>query len=224
MPTPKKEAVVLELGSRLKKAKAVYVADYSRMNVATLTELRAELRKADAEIQVVKNNLIRLTLADTPWADAGKNLHGPCSLTFAYGEAPVVAKVLKRFALYHQEKPVVKAIGYESSVHGGEFLGTLASMPTREEALGMLAGVLNSIIASFARALNAVADKTSGCGAATAGAALAMDAAPAVAPPATAPAPVEQEPAAVAEAVTEETAPDASPEAAGEESAEGAVA
>jgi large subunit ribosomal protein L10 len=220
MPTPKKEAVVQELGSRLKKAKAVYVADYSRMNVATLTELRSELRKADAEIQVVKNNLIRLSLADTPWADAGKNLHGPCSLTLAYGEAPVVAKVLKRFALYHQEKPVVKAIGYESSVHGGEFLGTLASMPTREEALGMLAGVLNSIIASFARALNAVADKTSECGAATAGAALAMDAAPAAAPAPVAP----DEPAAVAEVVTEETAPDASPEAAGEESAEGAVA
>jgi large subunit ribosomal protein L10 len=213
MPTPKKEAVVQDLGNRLKKAKAVYVADYSRMNVATLTELRGELRKADAEIQVVKNNLIRLSLAETPWADAGKNLSGPCSLTLAYGEAPVVAKVLKRFALYHQEKPVVKAIGFENGVHGGEFLGTLASMPTREEALGMLAGVLNSIIASFARALNAVADKTSECGAATAGAALS--AAPAAAPVA------EAEPAP---AVTEETAPDASPEAAGEESAEGTEA
>lgn len=214
MPTPKKEAVVQDLGNRLKKAKAVYVADFSRMNVATLTELRGELRKADAEIQVVKNNLIRLSLAETPWADAGKNLNGPCSLTLAYGEAPVVAKVLKRFAQYHQEKPVVKAIGFENGVHGGEFLGTLASMPTRDEALGMLAGVLNSIIASFARALNAVADKTSECGAATAGAALG--AAPVAAAPV-----AEAEPAPAA---TDETAPDASPEAAGEESAEGAEA
>jgi large subunit ribosomal protein L10 len=212
MPTPKKEAVVQELGSRLKKARAVYVADYSHMNVTTLTELRAELRKANAEIQIVKNNLIRLSLAETPWADAGKNLHGPSSLTLAYGEAPVVAKVLKRFAAYHKERPVIKAIGFEDSVHGGEFLGTLASMPTRAEALGMLAGVLNSIIASFARALNAVADKTSEAGAATPAAALVK---------ASTPAPkAEEAPAAPAQ---EETAPDA-PEAAGEEGESGAEA
>lgn len=211
MPTPKKEAVVQELGSRLKKARAVYVADYSHMNVATLTELRTELRKANAEIQIIKNNLIRLSLADTPWADAGKDLHGPCSLTLAYGEAPVVAKVLKRFAAYHKERPVIKAIGFEDGVHGGEFLATLASMPTREEALGMLAGVLNSIIASFARALNAVADKTSEAGVATPSAALAKEAAPAPKVEA-APAPVQ-----------EETAPDA-PEAAGEDGESGAEA
>jgi large subunit ribosomal protein L10 len=184
MPTPKKEAVVQELGVRLARAKAVYVADYSRMNVATLTELRAALREANAEIQVVKNNLIRLSLAETQWADAGKGLHGPCSLTLAYGEAPVVAKVLKKFAAYHQERPVVRAIGYENQVHDGAFLGTLASMPTRDEALGMLAGVLNSIIASLARAINAVAEQKGG--------------------------------GAPAPAHVDETAPDASAEAAGE--------
>jgi len=198
MPTPKKEAVIKDLGERISRAKAVYIADYSGMKVSTLTELRGELRKADAEIQVVKNNLIRLSLQDTPWADAGKDLHGPCSLTLAYGEAPVVAKVLKRFAAYHQEKPVVKAIGFEAGVHKGEFLATLATMPTRDEALGMLAGVLNSIIASFARALNAVADKTTEVGAATpaglaegAKAAPVAEAAPVVEAPAEEAAPVE---------------------------------
>jgi large subunit ribosomal protein L10 len=191
MPTPKKEAVVQALGARLSKAKAVYVADYTGMNVAMLTELRTALRAADAEIQVVKNNLIRLSLAETDWADAGKGLHGPSSLTLAYGEAPVVAKVLKRFAAYHQEKPLVKAIGFENQVHDGTFLATLASMPTRDEALGMLAGVLNSIIASFARALNAVAEKSA---------------------EASAPA---------APAADDVTAPDASPEAAGKEAESG---
>ncbi|MDP2361738.1 MAG: 50S ribosomal protein L10 [bacterium] len=201
MPTPKKEAVIQDLGTRLGRAKAVYVADYSRMNVAAMTALRAELRKADAEIQVVKNNLIRMSLQNTVWADAGKDLHGPSSLTLAYGEAPVVAKVLRRFALHHNERPVVKAIGFEEGVHGGEFLATLATMPTRDEALGMLAGVLNSIIASFARVLNAVAD------------ARGEAAAPALAdaPTATDPTP-------------DETAPDAPAEDAGEKAEDGAAA
>lgn len=219
MPTPKKAEVIQDLGERLSRAKAVYVADYSGMNVATLTQLRAELRKADAEIQVVKNNLIRLSLQDTPWAEAGRNLHGPCSLTLAYGEAPVVAKVLKRFAAYHQEKPVVKAIGYEEGVHRGDFLATLATMPTREEALGMLAGVLNSIIAGFARALNAVAEKTTEAGAATPAAALAKGGAKA------APAAVTAVAAEAADTpAPEATTPDASAEAAGEEAESGAEA
>lgn len=219
MPTPKKEAVIKDLGERISRAKAVYIADYSGMKVSTLTELRGELRKADAEIQVVKNNLIRLSLQDTAWADAGKDLHGPCSLTLAYGEAPVVAKVLKRFAAYHQEKPVVKAIGFEAGVHKGEFLATLATMPTRDEALGMLAGVLNSIIASFARALNAVADKTTEYGAATP-AGLAEG--PKAAPVAEA-APVEEAPAEEAAPVEATEAPEA-PAAEPGEAAEGTEA
>lgn len=221
MPTPKKEAVIKDLGERISRAKAVYIADYSGMKVSTLTELRGELRKADAEIQVVKNNLIRLSLQDTPWADAGKELHGPCSLTLAYGEAPVVAKVLKKFAAYHQEKPVVKAIGFEDSVHKGDFLATLATMPTRDEALGMLAGVLNSIIASFARALNAVADKTAETGVATPAGLASAQAAPVAE---AAPAPAADEAAA---APAEEAATTEAPEApAGEpgEAAEGAEA
>lgn len=202
MPTPKKEAVIQDLGERLGRAKAVYVADYSRMNVATLTKLRSELRQANAEIQVVKNNLIRLSLRDTVWAEAGKDLQGPCSLTLAYGEAPVVAKVLRRFALHHNERPVVKAIGFEEGVHAGDFLATLATMPTRDEALGMLAGVLNSIIASFARVLNAVAERDGD------------SATPALA---------DKAPAA-AETTPDETAPDAPAADAGEKAEDGAAA
>jgi large subunit ribosomal protein L10 len=216
MPTPKKEAVIKDLGERLSRAKAVYIADYSGMTVSTLTQLRAELRKADAEMQVVKNNLIRLSLQDTPWADAGKDLHGPCSITLAYGEAPVVAKVLKRFAAFHQDKPVVKVIGFEEGVHQGDFLATLATMPTRDEALGMLAGVLNSIIASFARALNAVAEKTTESGAATAAGLADGAAAPVVEAPAAAEAPV-------VEAAPAEEAPE-TPAGEPGEAAEGAEA
>ncbi len=159
MPTPQKEAVVRDLGERLEKANAIFIADYSGLDVASLTELRGKLRAADAEMSVVKNNLIRLCLEKTDWAKAGEDLHGPCAITLAYGEAPKSAKVLNEFAKEHNKKPVVSCIAFEQDIHEGDFLPTLAAMPTRDEALGMLASSLNSIIGGFARVLNAVQEQ-----------------------------------------------------------------
>jgi large subunit ribosomal protein L10 len=159
MPTPQKEAVVRELGERLEKANAIFITDYSGLNVAALTELRGKLRAADAEMSVVKNNLIRLSLKKTDWAAAGEDLHGPSAITLVYGEAPKPAKVLNDFAKANNNKPAVTCIAFEEEIHAGDFLPTLASMPTREEALGMLASALNSIIGGFARVLNAVQEQ-----------------------------------------------------------------
>jgi len=201
MPTPKKEAIVQELSERIGRASALYLADYKGMNVAKLSALRRQLRAADAELTVVKNNLIRLSLKDTDWASAGEDLHGPTSVTLAYGEAPRVAKVLKTFAKENKDLPVVKAIGFDGAVHPAEFLATLASMPTREEALGMLAGVLNSIIASSARVFNALREKVEEAGVATPGAlGAAATAAPAAAAPVADEAPAADEPAAAGDA------------------------
>lgn len=169
MPTPKKEAIVQQLSERLGRANAVYLADFKGMNVAKMSDLRAKLRKADAELTVVKNSLIHLSMKDTPWSAAGEDLAGPTSVTLAYGEAPPVAKVLKTFAKQNRDLPVIKAIGYDGAVHPADFLATLASMPTREEALGMLAGVLNSIIASSARVFNALREKVEAEGVETPG-------------------------------------------------------
>ncbi len=213
MPTPKKLAITQDLTERLGKASAIYLADYQGMSVAKMTELRGKLRKVDAEMKVVKNNLIRISLKETDWAAAGEELHGPSAITLAYGEAPAVAKILKNFAKDNKDRPVVKAIGFDGAVHPAEFLGTLASMPTREEALGMLAGVFNSIIASSARVFNALKDKMEEAGVESAGAlaggAKAEEAAPAAEEaPAAQAAPAEE----TAEAPAAEEAPEADAE------------
>jgi large subunit ribosomal protein L10 len=199
MPTPQKEAVVRELGERLSKANAIFISDYSGLDVAALTELRTKLRAADAEMSVVKNNLIRLSLKETDWASAGEDLHGPCAITLAYGEAPKPAKVMNDFAKANGNKPAVTCIAFEEAVHEGDFLSTLAAMPTRDEALGMLASSLNSIIGGFARVLNAVQEKKEEM----------ADAPAAEAAPEATDAPAEVEEGTAAEAPAEEGATDA---------------
>ncbi len=195
MPTPQKVAVVKDVSEKIQRSSVVYITGYSGLNVQALTELRRELREVNAEYQIVKNNLVRLALENTAWADAGKDLEGATALTFGYGDAAGPAKVLRRFAKFHGEKPGIKKIGFESTVYSGEYLGTLASMPTRPEALAMLAGVLNAIPASLARAIQAVADQMAGKGS---GAAIA-DAEPAAETVPGSSEPVAEEGAAVAD-------------------------
>lgn len=195
MPTPQKVAVVKDVSEKIQRSSVVYITGYSGLNVQALTELRRELREVNAEYQIVKNNLVRLALENTAWADAGRDLEGATALTFGYGDAAGPAKVLRRFAKFHGEKPGIKKIGFESTVYSGEYLGTLASMPTRPEALAMLAGVLNAIPASLARAIQAVADQKAGKGSGAA----AADVEPAAEPAAEASEPVADESTAVAD-------------------------
>lgn len=211
MPTLQKEQIVKDLTERVAKANMIALADYSELDVEQITDLRRKLRETDAEMKVIKNNLIRLALKDTDWAAAGEDLHGPTAITLGYGEAAAPAKVLEKFAKRHpKKKPDVKKIGFEAEVYGAEFLKQLAAMPTREEALSMLAGVLSSIIAGSARVLNAVKDKMEEQGVEKAGDLLAgaapAEEAPAEEPAAEAPAEAPAEQPAEGEAAEEKPA------------------
>ena len=54
----KKQAQVDELAKVLKDAKVVLLTDYRGITVTDVTKLRADLRNANAEYKVIKNNII----------------------------------------------------------------------------------------------------------------------------------------------------------------------
>ena len=58
----KKQAQVEELAKEIKEAKVVLLADYRGITVTDVTKLRKDLRDADAEYKVIKNNIIRRAL------------------------------------------------------------------------------------------------------------------------------------------------------------------
>ena len=58
----KKQAQVDELAKVLKDAKVVLLTDYREITVTDVTKLRADLRNANAEYKVIKNNIIKRAL------------------------------------------------------------------------------------------------------------------------------------------------------------------
>ena len=132
-----KEKVVLELKEKLSRAKSIYIADYTGLNVADITQLRRDFRQGGSEFKVVKNTLTRRAIEGTGFAEANEHLTGQIGLGIAYEESTVPAKVLQDF-FKRIEKPKVRMFFVEGKPYSGEKLAEIASLPSRNELLAQV--------------------------------------------------------------------------------------
>ncbi|AUL99116.1 MAG TPA: 50S ribosomal protein L10 [Pseudothauera hydrothermalis] len=159
-----KKAVVAEVSAQVAKAQTIAVAEYRGIAVGDLTALRAKARESGVYLRVLKNTLVRRAIADTPFAGLSDQLVGP--LIYGISEDPVAAaKVLNDFAKGN-DKLVLKAGAYAGQVLDKAGVQALASIPSREELLARLLGVMQAPVSGFARALAALAKQREEQGAA----------------------------------------------------------
>ena len=139
-----KEKQVGELDERLKRAGALFLAEYSGMNVAQISKLRRELDNVGGEFKVMKNTLFAI-------AAKGKNVEalkdefaGPNAVIYSYKDPVGVAKVLAAIA---KEVPKLKL---KSGLLGNKRIKaqdvlTLATLPSKDVLVGKLLGLLLSM-------------------------------------------------------------------------------
>ena len=75
-----KEKEVNELAEKIKAAKIVLLTDYRGITVDGVTGLRAELRKANSEYKVIKNNITKRALEKCEYAGLEDVLVGPTAV------------------------------------------------------------------------------------------------------------------------------------------------
>jgi large subunit ribosomal protein L10 len=153
-----KQKMVREVQGYLQKAISIVAADYRGLTSAEVARFRAKARVAGVMIKVVRNSLVQIALTDTSYAGLSDKLVGPIILGFAQNEPGAGAKVFRDFAKENENLKVV-AVALDGNVYGAEQLEAIASMPSRDEALGQLLGVLQAPIAKFVRTLSAPVTK-----------------------------------------------------------------
>jgi large subunit ribosomal protein L10 len=153
-----KKALVAEVAAVASKAQSVVAAEYRGLTVGQMTELRARARKQGVYLRVVKNTLARKALAGTSFEAMGPRLKGPLVLAFSKDDPGAAARVVKDFAKAH-EKLVATLVSLGGQVLPGGELEKVASLPTREQALSMLLGVLKAPIVKLVGTLAAPAAK-----------------------------------------------------------------
>lgn len=155
MDRAQKEAVVEELGQIFSDSGAVVVCHYKGLSVAEMTEFRAQMREAGASVRVAKNKLAKIALEGKPCAGMSEYLTGPTVL--AYSEDPVApAKVVDKFAK-DNDKLVIVGGAMGETVLDVSGVKSLAAMPSREETLSMIAGMLGAPASNLAGAIGAPA-------------------------------------------------------------------
>lgn len=153
-----KRAVVAELNETAKSASSTLVADFSGVNVTELTGMRARARESGVEVRVIRNTLAKRAFEGTDHACLHDALIGPTMLAFSREDPAAAARLFKEFAAECDELDV-RAISLGGRLHDGAELSKIASMPTRDEAIAQLMGVMKAPVAKLARTIKEVPSK-----------------------------------------------------------------
>jgi large subunit ribosomal protein L10 len=147
--------VVEELGQIFESSGVVVVAHYAGITVAEMQDLRAKMRDVGGSVRVAKNKLARIALEGKPAARMGDLLTG--MTVMAFSEDPVAAaKVCEAYAKTN-DKFVLLGGAMGDTVLDPAGVKAVAALPSREELIAQIVGMIGSPASSLAGAIGAPA-------------------------------------------------------------------
>lgn len=153
-----KNELVTQYNNVFKANPSVMVVEYKGLTVKELESLRANLRKAHAQLKVVKNTLLRIAAKDTKIEQINDLFDGPTAVAICEKDPTAVAKV---FVESLKKLPLLKIKGgiVEGSVIGEGQISDLSKLPSRQELIAQFLGLLKSPVSNFLGTLNQLQSK-----------------------------------------------------------------
>lgn len=159
MNRQQKQLFVDGISKQFAQAQAAFVVKYQGLTVNQMQTLRISLKTDGAVLQVAKNRLSKLALANMAGAE---ELHpfftGQLAVVFASDNVTGVAKSLANFAKKNEKLEIIAGC-YEAQLFTSKQVKALAMIPSREVLLAQLCGILNAPITKLANILDQVAKK-----------------------------------------------------------------
>ncbi|MEM6428497.1 MAG: 50S ribosomal protein L10 [Deinococcota bacterium] len=146
MANPRNETSLAELRDLLAgDSKTFFLVDYQGLSAGEFAALRKQVRAAGGRVLVAKNTLINVILKEDNIDSLSEVLNGPTALVLV-GDDPVEpAKVLTDYAKDHaKDLPIAKGGMLQGKVIAGDQLSNIAKLPSREQLLAELLGVLRA--------------------------------------------------------------------------------
>jgi large subunit ribosomal protein L10 len=150
-----KKQFVKELKERLEKSSVVILTDYKGLDVEAMTELRAKLREADVQYQVVKNTMLRLASEGTGVEAIKDSFVGPSAIAMSFDDPVAPAKVLTEFAK-DNEKLEIKIGVMDGKTLDLSAIKALSDLPSRDQLLATVLSAMNAVPTSLVTALSDV--------------------------------------------------------------------
>ena len=153
-----KQYLIDEVQSHLKKSDYVILANFTKVTVADVAELRNRLAAEKAEFHVVKNSSLRVAAKALGLPEVDSSLSGPTAVVVGGKNPAGVAKILKKF-FEEKQKLEVKVGVLEKKVISAADLAKIADLPSFEALRSQLLGLFTQHAAAFVRVLDAKVKK-----------------------------------------------------------------
>ena len=157
--------------SKLKDAESLVMNDYRGLTVEQISALRRELSPLGATLHIEKNKLIKIALSQEGFSEELNTLlEGPTAVAYVKGDISPVLKVLFKYNNDDAVKFSVKGACVDGVLLDSASAMVVSKLPSRDQLIGQLMGVMNAPLRDFAlslndviiraaRALQAIADK-----------------------------------------------------------------
>jgi len=157
-----KKYLISEVETHLKKSDYVILANYTKVNVADVADLRARLRAENAEFHVVKNSSLKVAAKALGLPGFGDDAFvGPTAILVGGKNPAGVAKIIKGF-FKEKQKLEIKVGVMDKKVVTADFLSQIADLPSLDALRASFLSLLTSNAAAFVRVLDAKVKKEQG--------------------------------------------------------------
>ena len=153
-----KKMVVSEVHEIAVSAYSALAAGYTGITVEQMTYLRAKARNDGVVLRVIKNSLAKRAFEETDFVCMNTGLTGPLIFAFSMDDPGGAARVLDNFAK-ENDRLVIKLVSIGGELYDASEVKRLASLPTRDQAIGMLMSVMKAPVGRLACTLNEVPGK-----------------------------------------------------------------
>lgn len=153
-----KKQIVAEVNETASNALSLVIADARGVNVTDMTALRKLARENQVQLRVIRNTLAKRAFEETEFDCVNSALVGPSLFGFSMEDPGAAARIFKDFAKQNANFEV-KALSVGGKLLEASQIDALAKLPTREQALGMLASVMIAPVTKLVRTLNEVPTK-----------------------------------------------------------------
>lgn len=153
-----KQYLITEVETHLKKSDYVILANFTKVTVADVAELRSRLAAEKAEFHVVKNSSLRVAAKALGLPDFEGSLAGPTAVVVGGKNPAGVAKILKKF-FEDKQKLEVKVGVMDKKVITAADLAKIADLPSFDALRAQLLGLFKQNAAAFVRVIDAKVKK-----------------------------------------------------------------
>jgi large subunit ribosomal protein L10 len=145
-----KEALIKELNEKFARARTAIVAEFSRLNVETVTRLRKKFREGGVDYRVLKNTLARLAAKGTPVEMVSEDFTGPVAIAIGYDDVVTPAKILSEF-VKDLETIKIRSAVVEGKKTNAAGVAALAKLPGLSELRSRILGMLTQPASKLVR-------------------------------------------------------------------------